>query len=40
LSNALERVVEDDADILRYSVNERSITHRLAVYLGEEIGDE
>lgn len=40
LSNALERVVEEDADILKYDVNERSITHRLAVYLGEEIGDE
>jgi len=40
LSNALERVVEDDADILGYDVNERSITHRLAVYLDEEIGDE
>lgn len=40
LSAALERVIEEDTDLLRYNVNERSITHRLAVYLGEEIGGE
>jgi len=37
LSTALERVVKEDTDLLRYDVNERSITHRLAVYLEEEI---
>lgn len=37
LSSALERVVKEDTDLLRYDVNERSITHRLAVYLEEEV---
>ncbi|ELZ08327.1 hypothetical protein C479_13348 [Halovivax asiaticus JCM 14624] len=40
LSKALERVIEDDTDLLRYDVNERSITHRLAVYLEEEVGGD
>lgn len=40
LSTALERVIEDDTDLLKYDVNERSITHRLAVYLEEEVGGE
>ena len=38
--SALERVIEDDANLLRYDVNERSITHRLAVYLEEEVGGD
>lgn len=37
VSEALKRVKRDDTDLLRFDVNERSITHRLAVYLGEEI---
>jgi hypothetical protein len=37
LSTALESVVKEDTDLLRYDVNERSITHRLAVYLEEEV---
>ncbi|WP_202613902.1 hypothetical protein [Halostella pelagica] len=40
LSSALERFVKEDTDLLRYDVNERSITHRLAVYLEEEVGRE
>ncbi|MFC5366287.1 hypothetical protein [Salinirubrum litoreum] len=36
LSNALKKVLEQDSDLLEYDVNERSITHRLAVYLEEE----
>jgi hypothetical protein len=40
LSTALERVVQEDTDLLSYDVNERSITHRLAVYLEEEIDGE
>ncbi len=38
--SALERVIEDDTDLLKYDVNERSITHRLAVYLEEEVVGE
>lgn len=40
LSDALERVDEEDADLLEYNVNERSITHKLAVYLCEEVSEE
>lgn len=38
--DALDRVAEEDADLLEYNVNERSITHKLGVYLGEEVGEE
>jgi hypothetical protein len=37
---SLERVKCNDTDLLRFDVNERSITHRLAVYLGEEISGD
>ena len=40
VSVALERLKDEDDDLLRFDVNERSITHRLAVYLDEEIRDE
>jgi len=40
VSEALNSVKKDDTDLLRYDVNERSITHQLAVYLGEEIDGE
>lgn len=40
LSTALERVIKDDVNLLIYGVNERSITHRLAVYLEEEVGGD
>jgi hypothetical protein len=40
VSVALERVKDEDTDLLRYDVNERSITHRLAVYLDDEIDSE
>ncbi|SER27686.1 hypothetical protein [Natrinema salaciae] len=40
VSDALERVAEEDADLLEYDVNERSITHKLAVYLREEVDEE
>lgn len=40
VSDALGRVAEEDADLLEYNVNERSITHQLAVYLREEVDEE
>ena len=40
VSVAVERLKDEDDDLLRFDVNERSITHRLAVYLDEEISDE
>jgi hypothetical protein len=40
VSVALERVKDEDTDLLRYDVNERSVTHRLAVYLDDEIDSE
>lgn len=40
VSVALDRIKDEDDDLLRFDVNERSITHRLAVYLDEEITDE
>lgn len=36
LEGALEKLLNQDADLLRLDVNERSITHRLAVYLEEQ----
>jgi hypothetical protein len=36
---AIARVLERDAYLLRVDVNERSITHRLALYLQEEFED-
>jgi hypothetical protein len=30
--SALERVIEEDRDLLRFDVNERSITHCLGMY--------
>lgn len=40
VSVALERVAEEDADLLEYDVNERTITHKLGVHLREEVGEE
>lgn len=40
VSAALERVKNDDRELLRNNVNERSITHQLAVYLDDEISGE
>jgi len=39
VSVALERVKDEDSDLLRFDVNERSITHRLGMYIQEEVGD-
>jgi len=36
LNSALDRLVEKDSFLLECNVNERSISHRLAVYLGHE----
>ncbi|MGH7552482.1 MAG: hypothetical protein ACREMQ_05590 [Longimicrobiales bacterium] len=36
---ALERLFLKDADLFEFDVNERSITHRLAIYLDEEFRD-
>ena len=36
LEKAATRLLDRDADLLKRDVNERSITHRLAVYVGEE----
>ncbi|WP_227354192.1 hypothetical protein [Haladaptatus salinisoli] len=35
--SALERIIKKDTDLLRYDVNERSITHRLGMYLQEVV---
>lgn len=35
VKKAIDRLLNDDGDLLRYDVNERSITHRLACYLQE-----
>lgn len=40
VNNSLDRVIEEDPELLRYDVNERSITHRLAIYLDEELDGE
>jgi hypothetical protein len=39
VSTALQRVKDEDTDLLRLDVNERSITHRLGMYLQEAVGD-
>ena len=39
LFNALDKVAEEDGSLLDYDVNERSITHKLGVYLSEEVDD-
>lgn len=39
LLDSLEKLKQEDSDLLRYNVNKRSITHQLAVYLREEIDD-
>jgi hypothetical protein len=40
VSDALDKVKDEDTDLLRFDVNERSITHRLAFYLDEEVDCE
>ena len=35
VKKAIDRLLDDDGDLLRNDVNERSITHRLACYLQE-----
>lgn len=37
--SALERVIEEDTDLLRFDVNERSITHCLGMYLQEAVSN-
>lgn len=37
--SALERVINEDADLLRFDLNERSITHCLGMYLQEAVSD-
>jgi hypothetical protein len=37
--SALERVIDEDTDLLRFDVNERSIFHRLRMYLQEAVSD-
>lgn len=37
--SALERVIDEDTDLLRLDVNERSITHCLGMYLQEAVCD-
>jgi hypothetical protein len=39
VSDALDAVIEKDSELLEFDVNERSITHRLAMYLQEAVGD-
>ncbi|SEP03635.1 hypothetical protein SAMN05216388_102830 [Halorientalis persicus] len=39
VSVALEKVNDEDADLLRFDINERSITHRLGMYLQEAVED-
>lgn len=39
VNRALDRVIEEDSDLLRFDVNERSITHRLGIYLEDAIDD-
>lgn len=39
VSAALKRLFDRDADLLLNDVNERSITHRLAMYLEDEFPD-
>ena len=36
---ALEKLVRKDSFLLEYDANERTITHRLAIYLAEELHD-
>ena len=39
VDSALDRVIEEDSELLRFDVNERSITHRLGMYLQEAVSD-
>jgi hypothetical protein len=39
VSAALQRVRDEDTDLLRLDVNERSITHCLGMYLQEAVND-
>jgi hypothetical protein len=36
LDEAIKRLLDKDADLLKRDVNERSITHRLAIYVEDE----
>lgn len=36
VARCLQRLEEDDADLLQVDANERSLTHRLAVYMEDE----
>ncbi len=38
--NAIQRLLDHDRFLLEKDVNERSISHRLAMYLQNEFGDE
>lgn len=40
VSDSLNRIIEEDNKLLKFDVNERSITHRLGMYLVETVGDE
>jgi hypothetical protein len=39
VSVALERVTDEDTDLLRFDINERSITRRLGMYLQEAVSE-
>ena len=39
VSVALERVTDENTDLLRFNINERSITRRLGMYLQEAVSE-
>lgn len=39
LDRALEKLVDNDAELIDIDVNERTLTHRLAIYIEEEFPD-
>lgn len=39
VSVALQRVRDEDPDLLRFDLSERCITHRFGMYLQEPVGD-
>lgn len=39
VTDALDRVIVEDTDLLRLDVHERSITHRLGMYLQETVNE-
>lgn len=39
VTRSLKRIKDEDLDLLRFDVNERSITHRLGMYLQKLVSD-